>query len=688
MAQSVAAPVEFGPTMVTLGLELLQALTAGDDRARLAEVLSRGGPTTTSAGHVAINVGAAASAPPPPTRVGAGGGCLLGVTSNGNTALHLVASRGHGELVALVCERAPSLVATRNRCLDTPLHCAARGGHGAAVACLLRTMRAAGGEGAAALRATNRLGATALCEAVRDRRAGVVALVMAEMPELASVTTDDGVSPLYLAAAAHSPEMVRELLKPSQNGTPSPASFSGPKGQTALHAAAVSSKEVQLIATSAPSFCDGLHADFPPEMVREILDWKPEGPTLMTKVDSAGRTPLHYAIAYKEPEIAELLLAAHVELAHICDNRGLFPLHFAAMAGSTRIIDELVKICPDYYEMVDGEGMFAMLLNAKDFEGNTPLHLAVNYGYPRIVSLLLQTISVKTAIMNKDGLTPMDLAYKKLESGSIYFLDPHGIVFQCLYWSRAEGTLQFLDVFPTKEEEEVKKKNKSKKNEQEEEEDKASKDLDGITKTGTVGSVLIATMAFTAAFTVPGGFVADDHPGAGTATLARRFAFRAFMVSAAVAFLSSIIATAFHIYGGTKEIPRGHRIRYTSLASGLVPVATQFIIAAFAFGVHLVVGDGANSGLLVFVYLVSSASVLCCFPSIWLPLYFGLGRAIWRRAGLRGLANTHSGRSMSLVLHCFIYSFLFSNIRRLLPALLICSTFVLAIALELAMPEF
>lgn len=31
-----------------------------------------------------------------------GAGCLLGVTSNGNTALHLVASRGHAELAALV----------------------------------------------------------------------------------------------------------------------------------------------------------------------------------------------------------------------------------------------------------------------------------------------------------------------------------------------------------------------------------------------------------------------------------------------------------------------------------------------------------------------------------------------------------------------------------------------------------
>nr|XP_034581014.1 ankyrin repeat domain-containing protein 65-like [Setaria viridis] len=75
-------------------------------------------------------------------------GCLLGVTSNGNTALHLAASRGHSELAALVCERAPSLVATRNGGLDTPLHCAAKAGSRDVAACLLSLMRAAAAGGA------------------------------------------------------------------------------------------------------------------------------------------------------------------------------------------------------------------------------------------------------------------------------------------------------------------------------------------------------------------------------------------------------------------------------------------------------------------------------------------------------------------------------------------------------------
>jgi hypothetical protein len=211
--------------------ELLQVLTAGD-AARLMEVLSSEGQTN---GQVAIDVPAAAAPPGQATS----SSCLLGVTSCGNTALHLVASRGHAKLVALLCEKVPSLVATRNRGLDTPLHCAAKAGHREVAACLLSSMRAGGEEAAAALRARNCLGATALYEAVRHRRDELVDLLMTEAPELSSLAAEDGFSPLYLAASIHSLQLVQRIVRPSLDGTPSPASYSGPKGRTALHSAVI-----------------------------------------------------------------------------------------------------------------------------------------------------------------------------------------------------------------------------------------------------------------------------------------------------------------------------------------------------------------------------------------------------------------------------------------------------------------
>ena len=228
MAAASAATVEFGPQILWLDKELLQVLAAGN-KVLLEELLRGEGGThpPRTNGQVAISFHGTSA---PAARRGTSR--LLGVTSNGSTALHVVASHGHAELAALICERAPSLAATRNRSLDTPLHCASKAGHRDVAACLLRVMDQA------TPRSRNLTGATALHEAVRHGHVEVVDLLMTTDPWLASVTTNGGVSPLYMAVS-HSVQMVQALLRPSQDGGPSPASAAGPEGCTALHVAAI-----------------------------------------------------------------------------------------------------------------------------------------------------------------------------------------------------------------------------------------------------------------------------------------------------------------------------------------------------------------------------------------------------------------------------------------------------------------
>uniref|UniRef100_A0A0E0I0J3 PGG domain-containing protein n=1 Tax=Oryza nivara TaxID=4536 RepID=A0A0E0I0J3_ORYNI len=655
---AAAAAVEFGPhphDMLTLDGELLRVLITGD-RVRLEEILREAGSYGGDGEHPGDggNGGSpphevlhcwssmarwcqARDAPAPHPARGRGvhprqpiavapaarhgAGCLLGVTSNGNTALHLVASRGHAELAALIRVRAPSLVATRNRCLDTPLHCAAKAGHREVVARLLETptgvaeaeadQLAAAATAEAALRVRNCLGATVLHEAVRHGHTEVVHLLMsrAGAAELASVASDDGVSPLYLAATTGSVRMVQELLRmlrPADDGRRSPALFTGREGRTALHVAATKSAV----------------------MIDEIMETCPDFSEL---VDNRGRNFLHCAVEHGQGSVVRY-------------------------------------ICQD--------DRFAMLLNATDSEGNTPLHLAVEYACPRVLSSLLQTARVETDIVNKDGRTAADLAHHAFAPGqSYYFLNPHALILSCLQWVRAPFTVDGVSHLPLDI--------KSAHGEQ------AQKELDDMRKSGTIASVLIATVAFAAAFTVPGGFVADDHPHAGTATLARRFAFRSFVVSDTMAFVFSIVATCFLIYAtGAAELPPSRRRWYSLIASGLVPLGAQFMIAAFAFGFHLVLGV-ANRGLLVFVYVVSSASVLLCFPGIWTPWRLGLGKATWRRAGWKGLINMYQRPcSLRVLFRCTPYNFLFENIRRPLFSVLITVTFLVAVTLDIVLPNY
>ncbi|CAN6175639.1 unnamed protein product [Urochloa humidicola] len=154
-----------------LDSELLRALTSGDE-ARVEELLTGQGDGRHSrtGGRLTISVqlGTATAGAAAPPRQLVEPSVLVSVMS---TALHMVAGGGHAGFARRVCELAPSLLATRDGCLDTPLHRAAKAGHQEVAACLLPAISAAGADAAAALLARNRLGATALYEAVRNGHA-------------------------------------------------------------------------------------------------------------------------------------------------------------------------------------------------------------------------------------------------------------------------------------------------------------------------------------------------------------------------------------------------------------------------------------------------------------------------------------------------------------------------------------
>jgi ankyrin repeat protein len=169
---------------------------------------------------------------------------LSGVTSRGDSVLHVVAASGDGQeflqCAELICNKASNLVRDScNRNGDTPLHCAARASNVSMVSHLISLVRRDHGAVAAKalLRKQNKNGETVLHEAVRLATDGdLVKLLMSADPELARVP-ETGTSPLYLAISLGL-DGTAQLLHDTDGGL----SYSGPDGQSALHAAVLKGK--------------------------------------------------------------------------------------------------------------------------------------------------------------------------------------------------------------------------------------------------------------------------------------------------------------------------------------------------------------------------------------------------------------------------------------------------------------
>lgn len=204
---------------------------------------------------------------------------LKGVTAEGSSVLHIAASRGHLELVVMICTHDISLIKSRNNQLDTPLICAARAGHVDVVDYLVRAALAMQeSEHPVLIRAWNSGGATAMHEAIRNGYAPVLQKLMSSDSRLAAMVDDKGVSLLYLAVVSNRPDMVGILIGESSDGVKSPASYAGPDGKTALHAAVYigKGKITRNHACSLPSRTVALLMNPSPPAVYIFLYWKRE----------------------------------------------------------------------------------------------------------------------------------------------------------------------------------------------------------------------------------------------------------------------------------------------------------------------------------------------------------------------------------------------------------------------------
>jgi ankyrin repeat protein len=117
------------------------------------------------------------------------------------------------------------------------------------------------------------------------------------------------------------------------------------------------------------------------------VDWQNE--------DDQNRTLLHYAIRYRELEIARMLIGAGADVNLQDDDRGMAPLHWAASDG-----------LEEFAQMLIGAGAD---VNMQDKIGQTSLHWAAEFTDVEFVRMLVEAGAIKD-IRNIYDQTPYDLA--------------------------------------------------------------------------------------------------------------------------------------------------------------------------------------------------------------------------------------------------------------------------------------
>ncbi|CAL4911340.1 unnamed protein product [Urochloa decumbens] len=506
-----------------------------------------------------------------------------------NTALHLAALHGHADFAREVLNVKEELLVARNADGDTPLHLAARYGEQAVAELFVRGARTWPEDLRSPLMMTNTAGDTPLHEAVRNRRSSVALLLLDADPGRGDDLNGVGEPPLEMAAREGLVLVVEKIV----NHPRVPQRFQEHVRGTALHLAVL-----------------GRHI----RIVEVLLEKRPE---LIDLTDSGGNNALHYAAQRNNAGAVKILLNERMDLAYKRNHEQQSPLHVAVHYGSTEAITALLRCCPDVAEMADNNGHNAFhasvisgrtnalrcllrcvrpkeILNHVDKNGNTPLHLAASMSHINSALLLLYDRRIDPCILNRDGQTARSLLEIKGEMDT----------YEWYLWKQL------------KRQEAIRCRNQrippvtfgraARASVQE-----ALKQSVG---TQLVIATLVATVAFAATFTMPGGYSQTD----GTAIHSHRAAFKVFVVSNSIAMSCSSAVLLCFLWAPqdpvkfmVDQVMWGHRLTFLACLAMLVSFMTAVYVTlapTVRWPVYTVIAMGASTP--VFVFLMQGREVI------------------------------------------------------------------------------
>ncbi|PRQ46922.1 putative ankyrin repeat-containing domain, PGG domain-containing protein [Rosa chinensis] len=166
------------------------------------------------------------------------------------------------------------------------------------------------------------------------------------------------------------------------------------------------------------------------DLVKALLSRKPD---FATELDSRGSTPLHLAAAKGHVEVLRELIWADSAACLVRNQDGRTALHVAAVKGRVEVVGELVRartestraltdrgesvmhLCVGSHRLeglrvlVECIGKDDQLVNLKDGNGNTILHIAVAKKQVEIIKYLLTSTGVNVNALNLNGSTALEI---------------------------------------------------------------------------------------------------------------------------------------------------------------------------------------------------------------------------------------------------------------------------------------
>nr|GEV30453.1 ankyrin repeat-containing protein At5g02620-like [Tanacetum cinerariifolium] len=461
-----------------------------------------------------------------------------GLLQLNNTILHIVTKFGDVNHVEDILEKHPSLIYSHNSEGETPVYVAAREGHVDVLRLMINNLKE-NNDSKESLFIRSKDKHNALHIAIQNHHVEVVFWLIEEVPQLANHINDFSESPLYLAAERRYHTIVKRILMKCGEKL-----LMGPKGKTALHAAAISNSAecITHLLNEKPDLLyvkDDEH-DWMPLIhaihhnsslaTRELLNVDPSiGYTIMSQSEMPT-SPIHIAASLGHCETMEVLINKCLGCSEFIDGKGRNILHVAVESNATKVI-----------EFVFRDESLTCLINQKDNSGNTPIHLLVASNFEMMEKVIDYRVDIHA--LNDEKLTPMDIASSNVTRETLI----KGIAMNTNIHNETSSFAKDANI---RNETSSLSPNSSSIDWYEKKLEARVKEAEAhftIVDNLVLVATLIATASFAAAFTVPGGFDSSNGSKQGTPFLLKKSAFQAFVVTNAIAFSCACSVLLGHI---------------------------------------------------------------------------------------------------------------------------------------------